>query len=1123
MGFKKAFVVVLGLAACLSWGSAAGQREGRTISLAGIWKFKLDPLSTGVGSNGVQLLPRLPEDITLPGSTDQAGKGTKTQGGTSLRLTRQYEYKGPAWYEKQIFVPAEWKGKVIQLYLERAHWETEVWVNDRRVGRRESLSVPHVYDISSLVRPGGNNSIRIRVDNSRLYDIGFTHALSEETQTNWNGIIGRMELQAWDPVHIEDVQAYPDVAGHKVRLHITIAHPAGAVKGELQCSGATFNTSMHVMVPAVTVPFSGRDSLIVLDTSLYLGDKVLTWDEFDPALYRLSIRVGNDTREVVFGMRQLGTEGTRFTINGRQTFIRGTVNSAEFPLTGYPSMGLEAWRHIFKVCKDYGLNAMRFHSWCPPEAAFDAADEAGMYLQVENCDWRFNIGKDASADGFLRQEADRILQEYGNHPSFTMFCEGNELVGPSVNVFLSGLLDSWKKDPRHLYTGGSGYPVVTGNQYNDYYGARPQHWKEGLNGRFNAAPLNTNYDYAAYVQKFTAPMITHEIGQWCVYPDFDGLSKYSGVLKPFNYELFRESLRDHHMLELAPFFTTASGKFQVIQKKEEIESYLRTPGMGGYHLLQLNDFPGQGTAPVGVVDDFWDPKPYTSGGEFSHFQSALVPLLRTSSFTWTNDQTFAGRMEFANFGKAPLKKAVVRWSLEYADGKVYASGKTVGDIPLGGPIRLDSIRAPLTHVAAASELTFRMRLDGTNVYNEWKIWVYPHVLPVVDTAGVRIAYEWNDEVKSWLRQGARVLLLADTSLIRSKASPVFSGISWNTVWSGMPPDLLGILCDPKHPAFGSFPTEFHSNWQWWDLVRHSKPMVLDGLPAGVTPLVQMIPDWNHNDKIGLVWEAKVGRGKLLVSAIDLRDDLSHRPVAAQFLYSLKKYVAGPAFEPKDSLGAEMIDSLFEKPKSLANVKFALQQKWPNNRTINLVFHGHSVPAGYGRTPDVNTFDSYPYQVLKELKQLYPYAVINVIVTAIGGENSTQGAERFERDVLIHRPDVLFIDYALNDRKIGLGQARKNMEAMIQRALREGIPVILMTPSADVNVPLLQPHNELEQFADQIKELAAKYGVGLADSYGQFRKIEEQGKDIHAYMAQSNHPNAMGHALIAAEIMKYFRP
>lgn len=207
---------------------------------------------------------------------------------------------------------------------------------------------------------------------------------------------------------------------------------------------------------------------------------------------------------------------------------------------------------------------------------------------------------------------------------------------------------------------------------------------------------------------------------------------------------------------------------------------------------------------------------------------------------------------------------------------------------------------------------------------------------------------------------------------------------------------------------------------------------------------------------------------------------------------------------------------------LANIKTALQQKWPDNRTINLVFHGHSVPAGYFRTPEVRTFDAYPSLVAQELKKLYPNAVINVIVTAIGGENSTQGAKRFKKEVLIHHPDVLFIDYALNDRKIGLERSRRNMEKMIRLALKRGIRIILLTPSADETVDLQKPGNELELFATQIRQLADKYKIGIADSYSQFRKLAEEKKDLHEYMAQSNHPNRLGHQLIANGILAYFR-
>jgi hypothetical protein len=163
-----------------------------------------------------------------------------------------------------------------------------------------------------------------------------------------------------------------------------------------------------------------------------------------------------------------------------------------------------------------------------------------------------------------------------------------------------------------------------------------------------------------------------------------------------------------------------------------------------------------------------------------------------------------------------------------------------------------------------------------------------------------------------LQQGGTVLLLPDTGAIRSTAEGVFSGISWNTVWSGMPPNLLGILCDPAHPALEHFPTQFHTNWQWWDVVRNSKPFVLDHTPAGFRPLVQMIPDWNTNEKIGLLLEAKVGKGKLLLSAVDLKSNMAERPVARQFLYSLKKYVSSDAFNPKEELSVDMLDAMFKK-------------------------------------------------------------------------------------------------------------------------------------------------------------------------------------------------------------------
>jgi acyl-CoA thioesterase-1 len=207
---------------------------------------------------------------------------------------------------------------------------------------------------------------------------------------------------------------------------------------------------------------------------------------------------------------------------------------------------------------------------------------------------------------------------------------------------------------------------------------------------------------------------------------------------------------------------------------------------------------------------------------------------------------------------------------------------------------------------------------------------------------------------------------------------------------------------------------------------------------------------------------------------------------------------------------------------LNDIKTELKKEWPKNRTINLVFHGHSVPAGYFVTPDVNTFDSYPFLLLKELKALYPYAVINAINTAIGGENSVSGAKRFKSDILIHKPDVIFIDYALNDRRSGLEKSKDAWSSMIRKAIKRNIKVILLTPSPDQRVNILEPNNEIEKYTLQIRDLAREFGVGLADSYEVFRQVAISGDSISNYMSQVNHPNKKGHSLIANELLKYFK-
>ncbi|MCX6219287.1 GDSL-type esterase/lipase family protein [Spirosoma sp.] len=213
-------------------------------------------------------------------------------------------------------------------------------------------------------------------------------------------------------------------------------------------------------------------------------------------------------------------------------------------------------------------------------------------------------------------------------------------------------------------------------------------------------------------------------------------------------------------------------------------------------------------------------------------------------------------------------------------------------------------------------------------------------------------------------------------------------------------------------------------------------------------------------------------------------------------------------------------ALADSATYLANIKQELTVQWPKNRTINLVFHGHSVPAGFWHDHEVHTLESYPNLVLAQLKKQYPYAVINVIVTAIGGENAIKGQTRFEQEVLVHKPDVLFIDYALNDRFSDIGKVKEAWSKMVEAALARNVKVILLTPSPDQRLNILDAANPLEPHVLQIHQLAKQYHVGLADSYTQFKRVAKNG-ELANYMSHVNHPNRAGHDLITSEILKWF--
>jgi hypothetical protein len=532
-----------------------------------------------------------------------------------------------------------------------------------------------------------------------------------------------------------------------------------------------------------------------------------------------------------------------------------------------------------------------------------AADELGFYYQVECGVWT-NPGEKKELGDWIYAESKRIVRAYGNHPSFVLLTHGNEPHGKNREEFLAGWVNFWKaRDSRRLVTSGSAYPQIPENQYHVHYPCRGPH---GWLGN----------DYRNDVAGFTVPAIVHEMGQWCVYPNLDETRKYTGPLKAKNFEIFRDSLSEHGLLDQWPDFLRASGKLQALCYKEEIEAALRTPGIRGFQLLDLHDFPGQGTALVGVLDPFWDSKGYITPAEYRRFCDGTVVLTRLKKRVFTNDETLMTEVEVAHFGPAPLPGAVASWKLLTARGKLVAHGKLPArTLPIDQGTVLGQIEVPLHSITIATACKLVVRIDGTRCENDWSVWVYPSVTEVREPAEVQVRTALDQETLGALEGGSDVLWLP-SSLSRKHPRLGFEPIFWNRyMFNTQGRQTLGLLCNPKHPALALFPTDFFQDWQWQQVVSSGRAMDLESLPGDLRPLVQVIDDWNTNRKLGLVWECRVGKGRLLVCTADLYKELDRRPAARQLRTSLLDYMAGKNFNPQVNVSPERLSSLLEQSKT----------------------------------------------------------------------------------------------------------------------------------------------------------------------------------------------------------------
>ena len=858
--------------ACLGLMSLGMQAQtngvAQSLSLAGEWKVTLGDAKEV-------------KRAMLPGTIDTNHLGFAPSDTTeTTHLTRLYAYKGKATYSRTIEIPRQWKKGAVELFLERTK-PTWVYLDGKLVDSCNYISTPQRYILPRL--KSGKHQLDIVVDNSRgvpeqVY--GSSHAYTEDTQTNWNGIIGEIKL--------------------------------GVRSGELGV-------------------LRGR-AVSPMDMEKYQG--------------RLTPNSRLQTPN--FEIR-----GAHFYADGHPVFLRGKHDAAVWPLTGHVDMTVEGWMKYLGTCKEYGINHVRFHSWCPPEAAFVAADKLGIYLQPELPFWGSFDDKDEVLMKFLHQEGENILREYGHHPSFRMMALGNELWG-SIDKMKEFVDDFRKIAPDKYYTFGSNYylgyqGVKEGMDYfttcrigGEGWGKYNTHTRGSFSfadaydgGMINHFHPNTTMNFDEACDKWASPqpwqkkdgkagipIISHETGQFQTYPDYREIKKYTGVLYPYNFEMFRRRLAAAGMLSQADDFHKASGLWSVKLYKADIEMDLRTKNMAGFQLLDIQDYPGQGSAFVGILDAFMESKGITTPEEWRQWCSPIVPLIETDKLCYEAGETFKGKVLIANYGATSLRGKKMTWrissdepSFNEDEGKINIFTYNEGLLD-AGELNLE------LHADKPAKVNLTLSIDGTDARNSYELWVYPR--KTVDKKNVVIAKDLTPDVVASLEKGAKVLWMPDS--LPYTVGGLFQTDYWNyrmfkTICENnkkaVSPGTLGILTRPEHPIFKGFPTEMHTNWQWFPVIKESHPLVLDNFAKDYLPIVQVIDNIERNHKLGLVMEWKVGAGKLLVCMSDL-EKASEYPEGRAFYESVLSYMRSPEFAPQSEITiANLRKKLKEEPRQIS--------------------------------------------------------------------------------------------------------------------------------------------------------------------------------------------------------------
>lgn len=954
------------------------------ILLNGKWHVVLEDGTTG--------------QMDLPGTLDENGIGHRDVGANqwhpdtvlgnaageidkdapiATRFTRRHTYEGEARISRKITVPDYGTDRLFVL-AERAR-ALRLLVDGEvcAVFRQGTLSTPYIFELTGAAP--GEHEFTFLSDNSYpgmpKAAICYSSAATDETQTNWNGILGECSMYTRPQNFIDSLRVYPravkkeekNKAGGYV-LDVCVELAPGAKKvykdakiilqsealaaGELedtQTLTEIISYSGEGLAEAGTDKEENSKTMEIWFRDLPLRENVKLWDEDEGNLYEMAVTLdngmsaedkGGSTAEcrTRFGIRSFGDNGSgRLALNGRAIFLRGEANCAEYPETGHPPMTIPEWKEMLLKYRSYGINFVRFHSHCEPEAAFAAADELGMLLQPELSHWdpKDAFGTEESYR-YYRAELVDLLKTYANHPSFVMLTLGNELQAQDEGrERMRELVRTAKRmDPTRLYANGSNafYGEEGCDPESDFYTS--QSCKDVvIRGTFSGMRgyLNENYPSAdrtydeamAEIRKeYQKPVFSFEVGQFEVLPDFEELESFHGISDPVNLKLIKKRVEERGLLPTWEKYVEATGELSRLAYREEIEAAMRTRELSGISLLGLQDFPGQGTALVGMMNSHLEPKPYDFARpeRFREFFQECRILVKLPHYTYEAGERLIAKVEAANFGKGNIE-GVFCWTLagkksvsengncEPAEIKskntVIATGEDT-EITIcrpGSYTEVGSLDIPLDFVEKNTALTLKVRIgDSISAY---PIWVYRKTTPVCPE-NVYETRAFDMKTREILQNGGRVYLSpdADKESLPNSIKTQFTTDFWSVGTFADQEGGMGQLIDTEHPIFKEFPTDFHTDWQWW--IMATKRAVI--LPHPMKTIITEMDSYAFLRPMAQLIEFRCLKGKVLLSTMELHKSQQY-PEARALQTAIYEYLSGEDFEPSEEIAEEELSML----------------------------------------------------------------------------------------------------------------------------------------------------------------------------------------------------------------------